>query len=188
MPTTVAAGRIGGRGEDGRQLPACIARLASGEAGHVQNSSRHARIGLHRLRRWISGNYTGLGSDRARVARSVDTGSESDAAGSGRCEQLDIDKLVWLCSCEHGPHHCDWQGDVPQVSPTRSRPDLFSSTWVGTDGSNNSNLIQAGTKTGLDQWRTLLSGVVEDLARPGDANLINGRPSRRFDVCLHQQY
>jgi len=37
--------------------------------------------------------------------------------------------------------------NVPQVSPPkRSKPDLFSSTWVGIDGFNNSNLIQAGTE------------------------------------------
>ena len=54
-----------------------------------------------------------------------------DAAGSGRGEQLDIDKLVWLCSCEHGPHHCDWQGDVPQVSPheIKARSVLIDLGW-----------------------------------------------------------
>jgi hypothetical protein len=36
---------------------------------------------------------------------------------------------------------------VPQViPPRRTRANLFSSTWVGIDGFNNSNLIQAGTE------------------------------------------
>ena len=80
---------------------------------------------------------------------------------------------------------------VPQVvPPRRTRPNLFSSTWVGIDGFNNSNLIQAGTEQDwfngapyYQAWWEILPApetpILSVVVHPGDSmsvSIIKGAP------------